>query len=76
MTLDQIFMRLADRKKLRKKDDVVRSAVMAPLNAVKLADEQGVIKGRAEDGTPIRGRVGGLSATQRAYAEMEKADGN
>ena len=76
MTLDQIFMRMADRKKLRKKDDVVRSVAMAPMNATKLVDDQGLIRGRAEDGTPIRGRIGGLSATQEAYAAMEKSGGD
>ena len=53
MTLDQIFMRLVDRKSLRRDDGGIRTARMAPGNATRLADDDGKAKGRAADGTPM-----------------------
>ncbi len=71
MTLDQIFMRITDRKNLRKRDEATRTTSTAPLNATRLADEHGMIKGRAADGTPIRARIGGKSKTQMAYEAQQ-----
>lgn len=73
MTLDQIFMRLADRKSLRRDDGGVRTAQTVPGNAVRLADEDGLVRGRAADGTPMRARVGGKSKAQMIREEMEKS---
>ena len=70
MTLDQVFFLLCDRKKMKQRRNLV-----APM-AVKV-DEDGYIKGRAVDGTPIRGRVGGKSVARRlmeAAAERKKTD--
>ncbi len=61
MTLDQIFMRLADKRKLRKTVWPARSVATSPEAAVALSDKDGDIRGRAGDGTPIRGRIGGKS---------------
>ncbi len=69
MTLDQVLMLLTDRKLLlnrkRRKD---------PL-AVK-PDKDGMIPGRAADGTPIRGRVTGKSKARRLMEAKERGDGD
>lgn len=60
MTLDEIFMALADRKMLTK-----RRKIFDPLQAAQLADKDGLLKGRAADGTPIVGRVAGKSKARQ-----------
>jgi hypothetical protein len=64
LTLDQIIMLLSDRKLL-----LNRSKSMPSLAAASLADSSGTIKGVAADGTPIHGRIAGVS---KARALMEK----
>ena len=68
-------MRLADRKELRRTDGGVRTSQTPPAHAVGLADDDGKVRGRAADGTPIRGRVGGKSKAQMIREAMER-DGN
>ena len=64
MTLDSIFMLLADRKVLR---SVTRTRTMKvdSLDASLRPDNDGFIRGRAADGTPIKGKVGGTSKAAR-----------
>lgn len=75
MTLDQIFMLLTDRKKLRRKDrGTARTQSEQPVAAVGRQDADGMVKGRAEDGTPIRGRMGaGGKSVARQLMEAEAA---
>ena len=65
LTLDQVFMLLTDRKMLLK-----RTSNLSALQAgSSLADKEGMIAGRAADGTPIKGRISGVSkARQMAEA--------
>lgn len=61
MTLDQICFRLVDAKLLKRSG--VHGSNMGPLEAVGRLKrgEDGLFRGRAADGTPIRGRIGGES---------------
>lgn len=65
MTLDQIFMRLADKRVLRKewgrRVTPIQSAEAKP-------DKDGMVRGRAADGTPIKGKVGGVSYAAQVAA--------
>lgn len=72
MTLDQIFMMLTDKKFIRKDPDH-RAARLDALETGALADKDGVIKGRAADGTPIKGRIAGKSLA-RQIAERDAED--
>ena len=65
-TLDQVLMALTDRKNL----SAGRSRTMNPM-AVK-TDKDGMLAGRAADGTPIRGRIRGKSKC-RELMEAEAA---
>lgn len=70
MTLDQVFMRLVERKALISKD---RSKSISALEAVSLADDDGTIKGRDKDGNLIVGRIAGVSkAKQLRLAQVER----
>ena len=70
MSLDQVFMMLTDRKYLRNSKG--RSLKMDPLQAATLSkDDDGMIKGRAADGTPIKARIAGKSLAKQM---MEKAE--
>lgn len=73
MTLDQIWFRLCD-KEILKREVGKRQEKMEPLAiAGNLGvDEDGLIKGRAEDGTPIKGRIKGKSVA-RQLMEKEAA---
>ena len=63
MTLDQILMCMADKKVLR--DSRGRKSLVNPSAVTGLAKtKDGLVKGRAADGTPIVGRVGGKSKLQ------------
>lgn len=70
MTLDEIFMLLCDKKNLRasgkKRTRQVKSLEMA------LSTKGGLIRGRAEDGTPIQGRITGKSLASRLAEEESK----
>lgn len=71
LTLDQVFMRLADRKILEAKSDHRgRGVKTAPLNVIGNAAEDGTIQGRAKDGEKIQGRIGGKSVA-RQLMEVE-----
>ncbi len=67
MTLDNIFMIFADKKILRKSTKRRTTTSIAPAIA-----KDGTAKGRAEDGTLIKGRVGGKSLARQLMEEEEK----
>ena len=62
MTLDEIIMLLTDKKLLRVTGKT-RVTKVAPLSVK--PDKDGMARGRAADGTPIRLRVGGKSLAQQ-----------
>ncbi len=68
MTLDQVLMRLTDRKFLLRRDNKMEPTLASPL-----ADKDGVVRGVAADGTEIRGRIRGKSrARELMEAERER----
>ena len=73
MTLDEIFMLLIDKKKLRYRG-TVRSSPMQSMASMSMADKDGLIKGRDEKGNPIKGRIVGksLASQIREKAEAER----
>jgi hypothetical protein len=74
MTLDQIWFCLCDIELLKSKVGE-RTKKMEPSNIVGRAkDEPGVIRGRAEDGTPIKGRIRGKSLARELMEEAEKKE--
>lgn len=73
MTLDQMYMLMADRKTLRRKDGV-RSRHVTPLVAAGMTKD-GVMKGRAKDGTPIQGRIRGKSVARQLMEDEQKKKG-
>ena len=70
LTLDEIFMLLCDRKHLRFSDKN-RTTSMGALEAV-ATSKDGVLRGRAADGTPIKGRVTGKSLARRLAEEAKQ----
>ena len=72
MTLDQIWFRLCDAD-LLKKDSSDRTSKKKPLDAVSQLPQSkdGMIKGRAVDGTPIQARIKGKSLARRLMEEAE-----
>ncbi len=74
MSLDEIFMLLADEDVLRSGGGKMRSKSINSLQAPRI-DNDGFVKGIAEDGTSIRGRVGGKSkvAVLKEAVEREEA---
>lgn len=72
MTLDQISFRLCDLKTLNTRDGK-RTESMASVMAGSMLkpDEDGLVPGRAADGTPIRARVGGKSVARKLWEEQE-----
>lgn len=70
MTLDQIFMTLAKRDILRSGPQ--RITQMSGEEVLTAAPADGMMKGRAADGTAIQGRVGGESLASRVRREMEE----
>ena len=70
--MDQIWFRLCDIEIL-KKEVGSRTESVQPLGAMGSIkpDEEGFIKGRAADGTPIKGRIRGKSLAREL---MEKAE--
>lgn len=67
-TLDQVWFRLCKMEVL--KMGAGRKEKMSP-SAVE-SDENGLIKGRAEDGTPIAARVTGKSVARRLMEEEQR----
>lgn len=68
MTLDQIWFRLIDAKVLEGKESE-RTERVDP-KAVQ-PDKDGMIRGRAADGTPIKGRIRGKSVARQLIEEAE-----
>lgn len=60
MTLDNIFMLLSNKKILRR--SVKRRLVKG---GMPLVEKDGTVRGRAEDGTEIRGRIAGKSLARQ-----------
>jgi len=72
MTLDQIWFRLCDMEILKKKVGERTENVKALGGLAKIKpDKDGFIRGRAADGTPIKGRIRGKSLAREL---MEKAE--
>ena len=73
MTMDQIWFRLCDLEVLKKKlgDRTESVAALGALGAVK-TDKKGFVKGRAADGSPIKGKITGKSLARRMAEEAEK----
>ncbi len=71
--MDQIWFRLCDIKLLREetgeRTDKVESLQVA---ATLTPDKDGYIRGRAEDGTPIKAKIGGKSLARRLMEEEER----
>jgi hypothetical protein len=67
MTLDQILFRLCNVEMLKRevgqRTAKVQSLAVAP-------DKDGVVRGRAADGTPIRGRIAGKSLARQLMEEQ------
>jgi len=75
LTLDQIYMLLVDRKVLLAKSRKGGGVKRSPIDVLATAETDGKIRGRAADGTPIKGRVGGKSlARQLMEAEQRKVE--
>ena len=70
MTLDQIFISLSDIKNLRSGNKTVRK--YNPLEVTSRANKEGLIKGRAADGTPFMARISGKSLAQRIREKQEE----
>lgn len=70
MTLDQIFMALAKREILRSGPH--RITQMTGEEVATSAPKDGMMKGRAADGTLIEGRIGGESLASRVRREIEE----
>ena len=71
MTLDQVFMRLADRKRLKARS-TVGGIKKAPSGVPTRAD--GKVRGRAADGTAIEGRIHGKSLARRLMEEQAEEE--
>lgn len=73
MTLDQIWSRLCDIE-LLKRPVGMRTKKMSPEAAVGglQRSEDGTVRGRAADGTPIRGRVGGISKARMLMIKQQQ----
>lgn len=67
MTLDNIYMIFANEKILRKTTKRRSTTSISPA-----MDKYGTAKGRAEDGTVIKGRVGGKSLARQLMEEEAK----
>lgn len=67
MTLDEILMLMTDRKLL-----LNRRKMMAPLQAADMTGEDGTIRGRAADGTAIKGRIAGKSKARMLMEQLQK----
>lgn len=63
MTLDQIFMLLADKRNLRSGKH--RANKVQSFEAASYADKEGFIKGRDKDGKEIKAKIVGKSLVQR-----------
>ncbi len=71
MTLDQIYMLITDEKILRSSFSKVRSKSVKSVE-VTSADKDGFAKGRADDGSIIRAKIGGKSKVAMIREQIEK----
>jgi hypothetical protein len=72
MSLDQIFMLLADPRTLKSKQDKKGVKVATGAVAAK-ADEDGCVWGRTSDGKRFKARLGGKSLARRMAEEAKKS---
>ena len=72
MTLDMIFMLLADKENLRAKG--TRSKRIESLAAIPMSGKDGLVAGRDEHGKPIRAKVAGESLVKRLNREVKEAE--
>lgn len=70
MTLDMIYMLLADQANLRRGEEKIRT--IEALAGIDLMTQGGFIKGRSADGSPIKGSIGGKSKAARIREEAQK----
>jgi hypothetical protein len=71
MTLDQIMFRLCDLDLLRARSSApIELSAHATVQALK-ADDEGLYKGRAIDGSRIRAKIGGKSLARRLMEEEQ-----
>ncbi len=73
MSLDQIWFRLCDAKFLEREvgGRTERMGSLAAVGTLK-PGKDGKVMGRAADGTPIRGRIGGKSKARQLMEQEEK----
>ena len=71
MSLDQIWFRLCDAEVLKRGTGGAATEKIRPLEATGRAAGDGLIRGRAADGTPIRGRVRGKSVARELMERQE-----
>ena len=67
LTLDQIIMRLVDRKNLLAKQG--KGIKTEPMSVAAKAGKDGKVQGRAADGTPLRAKIGGKSLARQLMEE-------
>lgn len=73
MTLDQIWFRLCDINILSQDVGARTSVVNATMAASELKpDQDGFVRGRAADGTPIKAKIGGKSLARRLMEAEEE----
>lgn len=70
MTLDQIYFRVCDKKLFGKEGE--RSQSVNPHELA--AESDGTIRGRAADGTPIKGKIRGKSLARQLMEEQQKIE--
>lgn len=70
LTLDEIFMLLADSKNLRRHGEKIRS--IESLEGVRLVRKDGYIHGRSASGELIKGQIKGQSLAFKLRAEAEE----
>lgn len=74
MSLDQIFMLMADKKVLKGLSNRTQSCSGAEAAAMVKIDDHGRMAGRAADGTPIKGRMTGRSKAQMIRDKAQVAE--
>jgi len=67
MTVDQVLFELCERKIL-----MGRQSTIGSLEAVAMADADGLLKGRDIKGNPIRAKIGGESKAHRLAREARE----
>jgi hypothetical protein len=74
MTLDQIWFRLCDKEILKRDSGLQRGMTGLDALSTLKPDEDGMFKGRATDGTPMKAKIGGKSLARRLMEQQEKEE--